>query len=129
SLLPTLPALPGYDLFSFHRAAHLLSGDYFDCFPLARGRFGLLVADASGKGISGALIAMAFRSIVRNLPHDRYEKPHLFLKIANSLLLRCIRRGIFVSAIYAVLDPARHEITVGNAGHLPMLVHHADRNL
>lgn len=128
SLLPKLPALPGYDLFSFHRAAHLLSGDYFDCFPLARNRVGLLVSDASGKGISGALIAMAFRSVVRNLPRDRYEKPSAFMKIANQLLLRTIRRGVFVSAIYAVLDPVRHEITLSNAGHLPMLIHHANTN-
>src|SRR4051812_40580737 len=53
SLQPTLPPVPGYDLFLFNRAAHLLTGDYFDCFPLANGRVGLLVADASGKGISG----------------------------------------------------------------------------
>src|SRR6185503_18704373 len=46
SLQPTLPAVPGYDLFSFHRAANLLSGDYFDCFPLAKGRLGFLVSDA-----------------------------------------------------------------------------------
>lgn len=128
SLLPKLPALPGYDLFNFHRAAHLLSGDYFDCFPLAKGRLGLLVSDASGKGISGALIAMAFRSVVRNLPRDRYEKPKQFMTLANSLLLRAIRRGVFVSALYAVVDPVKHEVTVANAGHLPMLVHHADRN-
>src|SRR5882672_8702185 len=97
SLVPTLPEVRGYDLFSFHRAAHLLTGDYFDCFPLARGRIGLLVSDASGKGISGALLASTFRSIVRNLPKDRYERPAHFLKIANHLLLRTIRRGVFVS--------------------------------
>jgi sigma-B regulation protein RsbU (phosphoserine phosphatase) len=128
ALLPKLPAVQGYDLFSFHRAAHLLSGDYFDCFPLSKGRVGLLVSDASGKGISGALIAQAFRSVVRNLPRDRYEKPAAFMRIANQLLLRTIKRGVFVSAVYGVLDPARHEITVSNAGHLPMLVHHAQTN-
>jgi phosphoserine phosphatase RsbU/P len=128
SLLPKLPAVPGYDLVNFHRAAHLLSGDYFDCFPLSKNRLGLLVSDASGKGISGALIAQAFRSVVRNLPRDRYEKPAAFMRIANQLLLRTIRRGVFVSAVYAVLDPVRHEITVSNAGHLPMLVHHAQTN-
>src|SRR5438067_7982047 len=68
SLQSAFPAVPGYDLHAFSRAAHLLTGDYFDFFPLAKGRVGLLVADASGKGISGALIAMTFRSVVRNLP-------------------------------------------------------------
>jgi sigma-B regulation protein RsbU (phosphoserine phosphatase) len=128
ALFPTLPALPNYDLYSFHRGAHLLSGDYFDCFPLARGRIGLLISDASGKGISGALTAMAFRALVRNLTDERYERPAHFMIVANSLLLRVVRRGIFVSAIYAVLDPARHEITFANAGHLPMLVHHGNTN-
>lgn len=128
ALLPTLPEVPDYDLCSFHRGAHLLSGDYFDCFPLPRGRVGLLVSDASGKGISGALTAMAFRAVVRNLPNERYERPAHFMKVANSLLLRVVRRGIFVSAIYAVLDPARNEITLANAGHLPLLVHHAATN-
>jgi len=129
SLQPTLPELPGYDLSCFTRAAHLLSGDYYDCFPLSQGRIGLLVADASGKGISGALIAMTFRSVVRNLPPDRYEKPSLFMKTVNTLLIRCIRRGVFVSATYAILDSVRHELTVSNAGHLPTLVHHVDRGM
>jgi len=128
SLLPSFPEVPGYDLYNFHRGAHLLSGDYFDCFPLAEGRVGILISDASGKGISGALTAMAFRAVVRNLTSERYERPAHFMKVANSLLLRVVRRGIFVSAIYAVLDPARHEVTFANAGHLPMLVHHADKN-
>lgn len=128
SLHPKLPLVAGYDLFSFHRAAHLLSGDYFDGFPLPRGRYGLLVSDASGKGIPGALTAMAFRACVRNLTTERYERPAHFMKVANSLLMRTVRRGIFVSAIYAVLDPARHEITFANAGHLPLLVHHAASN-
>src|SRR5262245_28468514 len=70
SLLPALPPVPGYDLFSFHRAANLLSGDYFDCFPLSKGRLALLVSDASGKGICGAMLAMAFRAVVRNMPPD-----------------------------------------------------------
>ena len=129
SLQSTAPPLPGYDLFTFSRAAHLLTGDYFDYFPLADGRVGLLVADASGKGIPGALLAMAFRSVVKNLPRDRYERPCLFMKTVNSLLHRVIRRGLFVSAIYGVLDPARHEITVSNAGHLPMLVYHVERGI
>jgi phosphoserine phosphatase RsbU/P len=128
ALLPKIPTIPNYDLISFHRAAHLLSGDYFDCFPLSRGRIGLLVSDASGKGISGALIAQAFRSVVRNLPRDRYDKPAAFMKIANQLLLRTIKRGVFVSAVYAVLDPARNEIIHSNAGHMPMLIHHANTN-
>ena len=71
---------------------------------------------------------MAFRAVVRNLPNERYERPAHFMKVANSLLLRVVRRGIFVSAIYAVLDPARQEITFANAGHLPLLVHHAATN-
>jgi len=129
ALQPTLPKLPGYDLYSFSRAAHLLSGDYFDCFPLADGRCGLLVADASGKGIIGALIAAAFRSVVLNLPPDRYESPRLFVKTVNTLLQRTIPRGSFVSAIYGVLDPVRHEIVVSNAGHLPLLVYHVERRM
>src|SRR5262245_42776740 len=128
SLFPTLPKVANYDLHSFHRGAHLLSGDYFDCFPLADGRVGLLISDASGKGISGALTAVAFRALVRNMTDPKFLRPSHFMKTANALLLRAVRRGIFVSAIYAVLDPARHEITFTNAGHLPMLVHHAETN-
>ena len=36
--------------------------------------------------------------------------------------------GSVVSAVYAVLDPTRNEITIANAGHLPMLIHHAATN-
>jgi sigma-B regulation protein RsbU (phosphoserine phosphatase) len=129
SLQTPLPSLPGYDLYGFTRAAHLLTGDYYDCFPLGKQRLGLLVADASGKGIAGALLAATFRSVVRNLPPDRYEKPNLFMKTVNTLLHRTVPRGTFVSAIYGILDAARNEIVVSNAGHLPMLVHHGRRGM
>jgi sigma-B regulation protein RsbU (phosphoserine phosphatase) len=51
------------------------------------------------------------------------------MKTVNTLLHRSIPRGNFVSAIYAILDPVRHEVTLSNAGHLPLLVHHVGRRM
>jgi sigma-B regulation protein RsbU (phosphoserine phosphatase) len=125
ALLPQgVPRVPNYDFAMYYRPARTVSGDFFDIRPVAGGRFALLIADASGKSIPAALVAMMTHLLFRVQPEPD-ESPARVLSNVNRLLLGNIRRGTFVSAIYAWLDPAEHRLTIANAGHLPVVVWHS----
>jgi sigma-B regulation protein RsbU (phosphoserine phosphatase) len=122
ALLPSSPpSIPGYDVGFFYRGARYVSGDFYDFVPLPEGRWGIAIADASGKGTAAAILTMICRAMLRVQP-DPAAPPAEVLAHVNRLLLPVIKKGTFVSAIYMVLDPAAHALTVANAGHLPLVV-------
>src|SRR5258707_15859295 len=55
-LLPPKPQVPGYDFETYYQPAGEVGGDFYDFIPMDGGKLGLLVADASGKGLAGALL-------------------------------------------------------------------------
>jgi sigma-B regulation protein RsbU (phosphoserine phosphatase) len=64
------------------------------------------------------------RSLLRLASH-RETSPAETLKKVNRILAKDIRRGMFVTAIYAVLDVQRKWLTVASAGHNPMVFYEA----
>ena len=62
------PAAKGYDFGAVYRPAREMSGDYYDIFPLARNRYGLVVADVSDKGMPAAL----FMAVADMITSGRY---------------------------------------------------------
>jgi sigma-B regulation protein RsbU (phosphoserine phosphatase) len=122
ALLPQHPPdLPGYDFAAYYRPARTVSGDFFDYLPVSPGRLGLVIADTSGKSIPACLVAMMCHLLFRVRPEPA-APPARVLSQVNGLLLGNIKRGTFVSAVYGVLDAARHELTAANAGHLPVVL-------
>ncbi len=122
ALLPReMPQVQGYEFGIVFRPARSVSGDFYDFIPLAEGKLGIAIADASGKGVPAALATMTCRSMLRTQPEPD-APPARALSNLNRLLYRNIKSGMFISGIYGVLDPAQHVLTVANAGHLPMVV-------
>ncbi len=120
-LLPKkLPNIPGYDISAFYRAARDVGGDYYDFIPIDKQHIGMIVADVSGKGVSGSLVMTMTRTIVR-FEAQRNPSPADTLKKVNRILAREIRRGMFVTAFYLILDVSTHTITFSSAGHNPMV--------
>ncbi len=129
SLFPqTMPRIPGYDFACFNRPARTLSGDFYDLLPTGDGRWGVVIADASGKSIPAAMMAMICHVLFRTRPEPA-ATPTRVLGAVNRNLSGNIKRGTFVSGIYAVLDPAAHKLQVANAGHLPLVVWHSKPKL
>ncbi|HLF94089.1 MAG TPA: PP2C family protein-serine/threonine phosphatase [Planctomycetota bacterium] len=125
ALLPqAAPALPGYDFATYYRPARTVSGDFYDLRSLSGGKLGLVIADASGKSIPAALVSMMCHLLFRVQPEPD-APPARVLSNVNRLLTGNIKRGTFVTAIYAWLDPTAHALTIANAGHLPVVVWHA----
>ena len=68
SLLPRGPLLmPGTDRGGACVPAREVGGDYYDFFPLGEQRFGLLIADVSGKGTSAALYMAELKGLMLSL--------------------------------------------------------------
>jgi sigma-B regulation protein RsbU (phosphoserine phosphatase) len=124
-LLPDrLPQIAGFDIFSYSVSAREVGGDYYDFMVIDPAHLGIVVADVSGKGIPGAMVMTMVRSLMRLASH-REASPAETMRKVNRILAKDIRRGMFVTAIYSVLDVPRKTITVASAGHNPIVYYAA----
>ena len=119
SLLPTqTPSIPGFTLVADWRPAREVAGDFYDFFSLPDGRWGLVLADVSGKGAPAALYMVMTRSLIRS-EASRHTNPSAVLTEVNRRLLKESSNAMFVTVFYAILDPVLRSLTYANAGHDP----------
>ncbi len=120
SLLPeSLPSIPGWDIAAYYQTSARAGGDYYDFFPLADGRWGIFIADVSGHGTPAAVL-MAITHAIAHAQPGTHTPPVALLHGLNDTLTRTYtRNGTFVTAFYAVLDPARRQLSYCSAGHNP----------
>jgi sigma-B regulation protein RsbU (phosphoserine phosphatase) len=97
-----------------------VGGDFYDVFDLPYGRLGLFIADVADKGVPAALFMALTRTLVRAAVSE-LEAPAEAMKRVNDLLIPDTKQGMFVTAIYAVLDLEESQLTYVNAGHNPPL--------
>ena len=123
ALLPkSSPYVPGFAISGLSIPASAVGGDWYDFIPFADGRWGLVLADVSGKGTAAALLMSATRGMLRSLA-EACSTPAEVLTKLNNLLVEDFPAGRFVTLVYAVLDPASRTVTFASAGHLhPLLV-------
>lgn len=120
ALLPTkTPQVAGLDVAVHLKPAARAGGDYYDFFELPGGKLGVLIADASGHGAPAAVLMAMTHSITHTLPDP--IRPGTLLTHLNAHLARRYTRptGSFVTAFYAVFDPAGETLTYASAGHSP----------
>jgi len=118
ALLPkSSPYIPGFVISGLSVPVSAVGGDWYDFISFPDGRWGLVLADVSGKGTAAALLMSATRGMLRSLA-EACRGPGEVLTKLNSLLVEDFPAGRFVTLIYAVLDPATRIVTFANAGHL-----------
>jgi sigma-B regulation protein RsbU (phosphoserine phosphatase) len=121
ALLPKLsPYIPGFAISGLSVPAGDIGGDWYDFIPFNDGRWGLVLADVSGKGTAAALLMSATRAMLRSLA-DTCNSPAETLTKLNQLMVEDFPSGRFVTLIYAVLDPEKRTLKFASAGHLPPL--------
>ena len=127
NLLPkSPPSLAGFSLEAECVPAGAVGGDWYDYIPLSDGRWAIVLADVSGKGMPAALLMSAVRGMVRSLA-PLAGGPAEVLSRVNQMLLDDVATGRYVTMIYGVLDPARRTLTFSSAGHpWPLLCHGSD---
>lgn len=124
-LLPAAcPTVDGFEFAALSRPALSVGGDFYDFIPLVEGRLGIVVADVSGKGIPAALVMATVRAHLR-AEARQCESPREALRRVNDSIRGETRKGVFVTIVYGVLDPAAREFRFVRAGHEPVLVRRA----
>jgi phosphoserine phosphatase RsbU/P len=123
ALLPrSSPLIPGFSVSGLSIPAGLVGGDWYDFIPLANDRWGLVLADVSGKGTAAALLMSATRGMLRSLALTGSGPAEVLTRL-NNMMIEDFPSGRFVTMVYAELDPSSHVLRIANAGHLaPLLV-------
>jgi len=121
SLPKDVPELEGWQIAPYYRPAREVGGDFYDFLELADGQLGLVVGDATGKGVPAALVMAAARSTLRAVAQAS-NSPGEVLRRANDPLATDIPPNMFVTCFYAILNPKSGSLRYANAGHdLPYL--------
>ena len=113
----------GWQVSPYYQPAREVGGDFYDFFNLEDSRVGIVVGDATGKGMPAALVAEATSNMLRAVAQALgSSSPSEVLARVNETLLARIPPNMFVTCFYAVLDPKRGNLRYANAGHdLPYL--------
>jgi predicted ester cyclase len=127
SLLPKVtPQLYGWQLAASYKPAREVGGDFYDFLELEDGRLGLVVGDATGKGMPAALVMATTRGMLRAVAQN-LDSPGEVLARVNDALYPDVPSEMFVTCFYAILDPAAGRLRYANAGHdLPYVHHHGE---
>jgi sigma-B regulation protein RsbU (phosphoserine phosphatase) len=116
------PALATLDYAADCIQARVVGGDYWDALDLGPGRFGLVLADISGKGISAALLMANLQASLRSRPPEAFfDLPHL-LKALNRHLNESTESSRYATLVVAVYDDVSRRLRFANCGHIPPLL-------
>lgn len=121
SFLPESPVFKKGDVLvsAINISAKQVGGDVYDFIEPADNKVGVFIGDISGKGVSAALymakIISDFRYIARQA-----ESPDVVLSKLNTHLSKA-PRGMFLTAVYMIIDTVTGDTQVSDAGHPPFL--------
>ncbi len=119
------PAPAGWSVVPYYQPAREVGGDFYDFIPLPDGQIGLVVGDVTDKGVPAAMVMATTHSILR-ADAPRLVDPGAVLSRANDLLCAEMPPNMFVTCLYAVLDPATGHLRFANAGHNLPCIHTPD---
>lgn len=117
-----LPELPGWELAIRWQPARQVGGDFYDIIDLPDERLGLVIADVADKGMPAALFMTLIRTLIRAAVQNE-QSPARVLQQVNDLLVPDAKHGMFVTVVYAVLNPQTRCLIYANAGHNPPLLY------
>jgi serine phosphatase RsbU (regulator of sigma subunit) len=123
SLPKEVPQLEGWQISPYYRPAREVGGDFYDFHLLSEGRLGLVVGDATGKGVPAALVMSTTCGMLQAVSQTLdSSSPGEVLEQVNEALVARIPDNMFVTCFYAILEPESGSLSYANAGHdLPYL--------
>jgi serine phosphatase RsbU (regulator of sigma subunit)/predicted ester cyclase len=122
SLPKVVPELEGWQITPYYQPAREVGGDFYDFHFLSEGRLGVVVGDATGKGVPAALVMSTTCAFLGGVAAASGASPGEVLERVNETLLTRVPANMFVTCFYAILDPESASLSYANAGHdLPYL--------
>jgi serine phosphatase RsbU (regulator of sigma subunit) len=120
------PDIKNLSISSVFIPAFEVGGDYYDFFEISKNKFGFIIADVSGKGISAAFIMAEVKGIFESLSRI-VDSPKEILVKANQVLKSNLNKKNFVSALYGVFDIENESFCFARAGHSPAILMRNDK--
>jgi serine phosphatase RsbU (regulator of sigma subunit) len=116
TLLPKrVPEIAGWDVADFYQPAREVGGDFYDFLEFEDGHLGIIVGDVTDKGVPAALVMATTRTMLR-ASAQRLDSPGKVLRQVNDVLVPDIPPNMFVTCLYAILDPRSGRLRYANAG-------------
>ncbi len=123
ALLPKeVPRLEGFEIDAAYRAAQEVGGDYYDFFEVDENSIGIVVADVSGKGIGSSMVMTMIRTSMR-LEARGNKRASYVLERVNEVAMGDIKKGMYVTMFYIILDARKRAVNFASAGHNPMVLY------
>ena len=117
TLLPrTIPEFTGWRASAHWQPAKAVGGDFYDFIHLKDGRLGLIIGDVTDHGIPTSLVMAITKNIIHAMVRT-HPSPGEVLSRINNLLYPRIPPNMFVTCLYAILDPKTGILSYANAGH------------
>jgi PAS domain S-box-containing protein len=127
-LPPAMPVIPGLELAArYVPAADEVGGDFYDVFPVSRGRWVLALGDVCGKGVEAAALTGMIRYTLRAVAMQ-HRGPVAMLKALNEAILPQLEDRQFCTMALATLERSGGQIRISLAcaGHpSPLRVRHS----
>jgi sigma-B regulation protein RsbU (phosphoserine phosphatase) len=125
SLIPReMPEIPGFSLAGAWIPASEVAGDFYDTFPLAEGRWGIVIGDVAHKGTAAVLYMAMVRSLIRSAALRNRGPAEVLVEVNRTILLQ-YPAVMFATIFLAVVDPKKQTFQYANAGHNPPMVRRA----
>jgi serine phosphatase RsbU (regulator of sigma subunit) len=103
--------------------ARQVGGDYYDFLDLGRGRFALVIADISGKGIAAALLMANLQANLRSQCAIALDEPERLLRSVNQLFYENTNESAYATLFFAEYNDRAGRLRYANCGHLaPVLL-------
>lgn len=117
------PEVGGLEIEAKSVPAKEVGGDYYDFFQDPSGdRAGILIADASGKGLPGTLYMTRSRSVFRVISSEESSPGKILTRSNNYIAADASSgKGMFITALYLLYDKERKQMTYASGGHYPPL--------
>lgn len=123
TLLPMeFPEVEGYEIASYYEAAKEVGGDYYDFVEVDKDTLGIAIADVSGKGVPGSLVMTMIRTALRTEARGVKDAAEVLARV-NSFVSNDIKKGMFVTVFYLIIDSKRRRLNYASAGHNPMILY------
>jgi serine phosphatase RsbU (regulator of sigma subunit) len=122
SLVPeALPRVAGVDIAACYVPRDGdVGGDWYDVFTLPSGELGAAIGDVAGAGLTAAILMGRIRSSLRAYALDTTNPAEVLRRLDRKV--QHFEPGALATVLYAVFDPARGQLRLSSAGHLPPVI-------
>lgn len=125
ALLPrSPPPMEGYCIQALYRPGQHVGGDLYDVVRLGEQHLVFYLADATGHGVTSAMLSVLFKQrLILADPATGLALPpaQVLAAVNRSICETHAAPGLFLTAVFGLLDTSDASLTLASAGHPPVL--------